>query len=103
MTKMPGEFKYKKKVIALASLSFTLTASYLALFGMTIINTYEYQKSEKAISATTAELSRIEFAYLSSEAKINANLASTLGFVEPKNIVIARGEFVSETAFLGNR
>lgn len=95
---MPGEYKYKKKIWGAAICASTLTFSYLAFFGMTIKNIAEYQNTEKEISSITAELSQMEFAYLSKEAEINPTLAQSMGFVEPTNIVIAH--FAStETAF----
>jgi hypothetical protein len=95
MTKMPGEYKYKKKICCLGSVSGLLVLSYLAFFGMTIWNTLNYQRSEKQISAITADLSRMEFVYLSKQAEINPTLAASLGFIEPSNIVIARQSLAS--------
>jgi hypothetical protein len=90
MTKMPGEYKYKRKIWTAIGCLGTFGAVYILLFGMTIKNISDYQTSERRISSLTADISKIEFEFLSKEAEINANYAAELGFVEPKTIVIAR-------------
>lgn len=90
MTKMPKEFKYEPKIRALSAFLGALVLSYIAFVGLTLWHTLERQKAEAQISSLTADLSEMEFSYLSKEAKINPELAQSLGFVEPQNIVIAR-------------
>ena len=87
---MPKEFKLEKKIKGLAACLLFTTLLYFAVFGMTIKNISEYQGSEKQISALTADMSKMEFEYLSKESTINQELAAQKGFVEPTNIVIAR-------------
>ncbi len=99
---MPGEYKYKGKIWGAASFAGVLALCYLALFGMTISNIAAFQSTEKKISSLTADLSQMEFSYLSKEAEINASLAASKGFVEPKNIVIAHSG-TSQTAFAGKK
>ncbi len=96
---MPGEFKYRGKIWLASGCAGFLALSYLAFFGMTITNIAKYQAAEKQISSVTADLSQMEFSYLSKEAEINTTLAAARGFVEPTNIVIAHSS-LRETAFV---
>ena len=90
MTKMPGEYKYKKKICAALACLGILGVAYLGIFAMTISNISNYQRSEKGINILTADISRMEFTYLSKEAEIGPTYVASLGFVEPTNIIIAR-------------
>lgn len=100
MTKMPSTFKYQKKVWSLFALIGVLVASYVILVGMTMYNTLSAQRAERDISIVTADLSKMEFAYLSKQGEINMDLASSLGFVEPENVVVAKVATLNETAFV---
>ena len=101
MTKIPYPFKFEKQVWSLAGSIGLLLASYIVLVGMTVHNTFLRQTAEKQISSLTAELSEMEFSFLSIKAGINADLALSLGFVESDTVVIAR-KGISETAFVRN-
>jgi hypothetical protein len=90
MTKMPRQFKYQKQVWSLVAVFGVLICTYLILVGTTVYNTLERQRAEKQISKITGELSEMEFSYLNIKAKINPELARSLGFVEVENVVIAK-------------
>lgn len=90
MTRIPSQFTYKNKVWTLLGCTAILFISYIFLVGSTMYNTLHRQRAEQAVSTLTAELSQMEFAYLAKEASITADLASSMGFIEPDSIVIAR-------------
>ena len=90
MTKMPKEFKYEPKIHALLALTLLLGVSYVSFVALTLRHTLERQKIEEKVSALTADLSQMEFDFLSKESGINSELALSYGFVEPTNIIIAR-------------
>ncbi len=100
MTKMPSTFKYQKQVWVLFGVIGLLLGSYLLLMGQTVYNTLEAQRAEREISSMTAELSKMEFAYLRAETDINMDLASQMGFIEPESIVVAKTESGGATAYL---
>lgn len=87
---MPSQFTYKNKVWALLGCTALLFSSYFFFVGSTMYNTLHRQRAEQAISALTAELSQMEFVYLAKEASITSDLASSMGFIEPESIIIAR-------------
>lgn len=101
MTKMPGTFKYKSRVWSLFGAVGALLGLYLFLVGATVYNTVEAEKAEQGIKGMTAELSQMEFSYLSSQAKITMDLAIEKGFVEPTSVVIAKTNGTESTAFVG--
>ena len=100
MTRIPSAFKYQKQVWLLSASTGMLLALYLILMGRTIYNTLETQRTEKAISDIATALSQMEFSYLSLQAKINADLARSLGFVEPEKVIVARQSASQTTAFV---
>ncbi len=99
MTKMPKQFKLERQIWSLAGVFGVLVASYLILVGTTVYHTLERQRAEKQISKITSELSEMEFSYLELKAKINPELARSLGFVEVENVVIAKKN-AGATAFV---
>lgn len=99
MTKIPSSFKYEKQVWSLAGALGALSVVYIALVGMTVHNTFLRQTDEKQISSLTAELSEMEFSYLSLKARINTDLAHSMGFVETDIVVIAKKDILT-TAFV---
>ncbi len=99
MTKMPSTFKYQRQVWSLFGVIGLLLMLYIFLVGTTIYNTLEAQRAERTISSMTAELASMEFAYLSAQSKINMDLASSLGFIEPENVVVAKVKGGEATAF----
>ena len=100
MTTMPSPFVYKKKVWTLATFACVLLCVYLFLIGSTIYNTYLRQRAEHDNSVMTAELSQLEFSYLAKEASITIDLASSMGFVEASNVLIAKTPKPATTAFV---
>jgi hypothetical protein len=100
MTKMPSTFKYQRRVWGLFALLGLLLTLYVALVGQTVYNTMEAQRANRAVSALTAELSQMEFSYLKAEAGINMDLASSMGFIEPASIVVAKVSAPGATAFV---
>ncbi|MFA6050514.1 MAG: hypothetical protein WC761_04945 [Candidatus Paceibacterota bacterium] len=100
MTKMPSTFKYQKQVWSLFGIIALLLGLYLFLVGKTVYNTTAAQQAERAISSMTAELAKMEFAYLSAQAKINMDLASQMGFIEPESVVVAKVKATGATAFV---
>lgn len=82
MTKLPSQYKHKKKFWILFSGCFSLLVCYFVLFGMTIANVLDRQNSEREISAITANVSKVEFSYLNEKSSINASFARSLGFIE---------------------
>lgn len=99
MTKMPKQFKLEKQIWSLVAVFGLLVGTYLILIGTTVYNTLERQRAEKQISKITSELSEMEFSYLNLKAKINPELARSLGFVEVESVVIAKRN-VGATAFV---
>jgi len=100
MTKMPTPFKYRNRVWSLFGCIGVLLCSYLLLVGMTVYNTLEAQSAERSIATITADLSRMEFAYLNSQSKINIDLASSMGFIEPENVIVAKVSVPFATAYV---
>lgn len=100
MTKMPTQFKYQKQIWTLAGVFGVLVFTYIGLVGSTIYNTLERQRGEKEISKVTSELSEMEFAYLNLKAKINPELARSLGFVDADNVAVAKGNSNTLTAYI---
>jgi ABC-type antimicrobial peptide transport system permease subunit len=90
MTKMPKQFKLEKQIWSLVAIFGLLIGAYLVLVGTTVYNTLERQRAEKQISKITSELSEMEFSYLNLKAKINPELARSLGFVEVEDVIIAK-------------
>lgn len=90
MTKMPTQFKYQKQIWALSGLLGVLVVAYLGLVGSTVYNTLERQQGEKQVSEMTSNLSEMEFSYLALKAKVNPELARSLGFVDAGNVTVAK-------------
>ena len=67
-----------------------LVASYLILIGTTVYNTLQRQRAEKQIAQVTGELSEMEFSYLNLKAKVNPELARSLGFVDVESVIVAK-------------
>jgi hypothetical protein len=100
MTKMPSTFKYQRPVWTLFGVIGLLLGLYIFLVGATVYNTLEAQRAERSISSMTAELASMEFAYLSAQSKINMDLASSMGFIEPESVVVAKVKGGETTAFV---
>jgi hypothetical protein len=73
--------------------------AYIVLIGTTFYNTLERQRAEKEISNLTGELSEMEFSYLNLKARVNPEMARTLGFVDVDNVVVAKAS-ANVTAFV---
>lgn len=99
MTKMPTQFKYQKQIWALGGVFGMLVFAYVGLVGTTVYNTLERQRGEKEIGKITSELSEMEFSYLNLKAKINPELARSLGFVDADTVIVAKKNS-SVTAFV---
>ncbi len=96
---MPTQFKYQKQIWALGGILGVLVFTYIGLVGSTVYNTLERQRGEKEISEVTSKLSEMEFSYLNIKAKINPELARSLGFVDADNVIVAKAG-LSQTAFV---
>lgn len=99
MTKMPSQFKYQKQIWTLTGVLGILMFTYLGLVGSTVYNTLERQRGEKQISKVTSDLSEMEFSYLALKAKINPELARSMGFVEADSVIVAKSG-PNQTAFV---
>ncbi len=99
MTKMPTQFKYQKQIWTLSGVFGMLVFAYVGLVGSTVYNTLERQRGEKEISKITSELSEMEFSYLNIKAKINPELARSLGFVDADTVIVAK-KSSNQTAFV---
>lgn len=99
MTKMPSQFKYQKQIWTLGGVFGILVFAYVGLVGSTVYNTLERQRGEKEIGQITSELSEMEFSYLNLKAKVNPELARSLGFVDADSIIVAKKDS-NVTAFV---
>ena len=97
---MPTQFKYQKQIWGLAGVLGILVFTYLGLVGNTVYNTLGRQQGEKEISKITSDLSEMEFSYLNLKAKINPELARSLGFVDADNVTVAKGTANGVTAYI---
>ncbi len=87
---MPSQFKYQKQICVLTGVLGVLVLAYIGLVGSTVYNTLERQQGERQISSLTSELSEMEFSYLNLKAKINPELARSLGFVDADGVLVAK-------------
>jgi hypothetical protein len=99
MTKMPNSFKYQKQIWAMSGTIAMLVCTYIVLIGTTFYNTLERQRAEKSIANITGELSEMEFSYLNLKARVNPEMARSLGFVDVSNVIVAKSS-ANVTAFV---
>lgn len=96
---MPNNFRYQKQIWGMSATISLLMCAYIVLIGTTFYNTLERQRAEKEISNLTGELSEMEFSYLNLKARVNPEMARTLGFVDVDNVVVAKAS-ANVTAFV---
>ena len=87
---MPSQFKYQKQIWTLGGVFGLLVFAYMGLVGSTVYNTLQRQQGEKQISQITGQLSEMEFSYLALKAKVNPELARSMGFVDAETVIVAK-------------